>query len=349
MPPGVLPCIAGLPPPWSSWLVGCSRFKLFSTIALARGLQRRVLSHHTAPPLSSRRMATPSARALSTSEADGGACLGEGDAASESAVVEVERKLFLTAGQCQSLRSSLSVRGEKSFWDVYYDGPGYPLTTQDWWLRQRGRAWELKVPWTAGQALAATQSYEEVADEGGIARRLLAAGLLGEECASAVPSRAAAAGISECPVGLETMLAEAGIVPFAKLYTERVSAAADAAALAAYGVTSLQLDMDIVTYDAAFAESSVRPSSQDLAPFVIAEVEVMAPKAQGAVDLAVASVDKFLASHGLQDAPKAHSKLIEYMLRFRPEHLEALGVAGVVPKEKLAKLKANVASRLRSE
>jgi len=104
-----------------------------------------------------------------------------------------------------------------------------------------------------------------------------------------------------------------------------------------------RVDLDTVTYDPALAEpGTVQPGKA--VPFVIAEVEVMAPRRQDAVDAAIASLEAFLMSHGLQEAPKAHSKLIEYLLRFRPEQLAALGRAGVLSLDHLVQLRASMAT-----
>lgn len=268
--------------------------------------------------------------------------------------IEIEKKVFLTEEQRHMLWSSLPAHAAKIFCDIYYDGPGFPLTTRDWWLRQRDGAWELKIPWSTGHGETSTHSYEEVVEDDAILFRLAAEGLLDIVDRSDAPAVAAAAAAlagaaAACqdatslpharPVLAHAL--EAGcITPFARLHTERVRLRAEDADLAAFGVRSLHVDMDTVTYDAAFAEPEALRVAGDCKPFVIAEVEIMAPKEQGAIDAASEALDAFLRGQGLQDAPEAYSKIIEYLLRFRPAHLEALVVVGLVSRERLARLRA---------
>lgn len=259
--------------------------------------------------------------------------------------VEVEKKLFMTLEQQRALLASFPSKASKAFTDVYYDGFQYSLTSRDLWLRRRDTTWELKVPWAPEQGLGNTQSYEEISTEDAILERLLARGLLGTETSSRDPHA-----VDHSAGVLEQVLANKGINPFAKLHTERVSLEVDLNTAMACGADSLHIDMDVVTFDPAFAEDlELHGAGQATAeaPFVIAEVEIMTPKQQELIDAATAALDKFLVSWGLCDARQAYSKLIEYLLRFRPAHLDALSVAGVIPAGKLAQLREGRLSVLR--
>jgi len=252
-----------------------------------------------------------------------------------SATIEVEKKIFLTATQRKALaeRSDFHVQDTESFWDTYYDGPGFSLTCKDLWLRKRDSAWELKVPWESCLLIKDKQTYEEVVEEREILEKLKHDGIVASSIENnAVPEAGR----------LEEACHIAGILPFARLHTERVSLRADPH-LVSTGESPLclRIDLDTVHFDASFAES-VNLQQADLAdcPFVVAELEVLAPNNKEAVDSAAIAIDNFLLSAGLETAPKAYSKLLEYLIRFRPQHVEQLSLAGLLPKEKMMHLRA---------
>lgn len=241
-----------------------------------------------------------------------------GSALAPEPLVEVEAKLFLNARQRERLTGQLQPIGRKHIRDTYYDTVDYALTRRDWWLRQRGEAWELKVPWRSMEsAKPAVHTYEEVEELEGIRTRLAELGTW-----------------SDSSPGNEFAehLAANGVVGFARICTERVSLQADGAVAAALGVRSICVDLDTVDFDPVFAEAGT--SGLPATPFVLAEVEVMAAKEPGAVQAAEAAVQQFLASHGLQSS-RAYGKLVEYLVRHRPKHLAALDAAGVVTREEL--------------
>lgn len=240
--------------------------------------------------------------------------------------VEVERSIFLSELQLRRLHDDLQPHAEASFVDTYYDSPGYALTLREHWLRQRDTVWELKVAWNAsgswpGQALKRTQAYEELTEPAAILRRLRAAGLL-----SARPAT---------EVGLAAALEAEGIQPFAILATQRTSLRSSAEEAFALGVAAVKVNIDVVSFDVALpretADLRQRDSDARARSFNLAEIEVVVHGSPDAVSKADGAIDLFCLEHGCQDAHEAHSKLLEYMARFRPTHLAALTAAGVVP------------------
>ncbi len=60
-------------------------------------------------------------------------------------MIEVEKKLNLTAEEEARLLHGATFLGEKTFTDIYYDTADYALTREDKWLRERDGKWELKI------------------------------------------------------------------------------------------------------------------------------------------------------------------------------------------------------------
>lgn len=83
-------------------------------------------------------------------------------------MIEVEKKFMLGEGDEARLIVGAEFVSEKEIHDVYYDLPGYPLSIQEKWLRQRDGRWELKLPLTVvGQPRLADQ-FRELETEGEI-------------------------------------------------------------------------------------------------------------------------------------------------------------------------------------
>lgn len=81
-------------------------------------------------------------------------------------MIEVEQKFLVDRDQLENLLKTVRFIKEFSFVDTYYDTPDYALSKDDIWLRQRDRAWELKVPLDGQKKDYLTNQYEEiVADE----------------------------------------------------------------------------------------------------------------------------------------------------------------------------------------
>ncbi|AKM84637.1 TPA: hypothetical protein DHW58_02415 [Patescibacteria group bacterium] len=82
-------------------------------------------------------------------------------------MIEIERKIKLSEQDEARLTEGAELMSEKTFADVYYDGPDFALTTQDKWLRSRAGRWELKVAVHESLERQADQ-YDEIEDEAGI-------------------------------------------------------------------------------------------------------------------------------------------------------------------------------------
>lgn len=79
-------------------------------------------------------------------------------------MIEVEKKFLLEESDIGRLSDGADFVSKKTFTDVYYDTPGYLLTSKDHWLRIRNARPELKVPMSEVLTRKAEQ-YEEVEDE----------------------------------------------------------------------------------------------------------------------------------------------------------------------------------------
>lgn len=242
-------------------------------------------------------------------------------------LVEIERKFFLTGGQQATLRSSLETLSEKELDDTYWDAPGYPLTTRDWWLRQRNGAWELKVPWARAQ-IGGAESFEEFEGDAAVLNRLRDDGF----------ALTSAGGAS-----IEDILRDSSFVPFARLHTARVSLRGSESA-AATGLGPMKVDLDTVVFDPELAELGVVVDESQGLSFAVAELEVMASRDKAEVTKATEALEAFVRELNLEGAPVAYSKLFEYLARFRPRHLAAMSDAGVVPLESFEQLRATAAA-----
>eukprot|EP00124_Ichthyophonus_hoferi_P001640 Ihof_evm1s91 gene=Ihof_evmTU1s91 len=88
--------------------------------------------------------------------------------------VEVEMKFQLTSSIEDKIKSTSIGFKEKEFVDVYYDtANSYQLSSKDWWLRQRGGAWQLKFPNKDSYGFGALDVYVEVEKEKEIREQLL--------------------------------------------------------------------------------------------------------------------------------------------------------------------------------
>jgi adenylate cyclase class IV len=79
-------------------------------------------------------------------------------------MIEVEKKFKLSEGDLDLLLSGAVFISEKEFCDVYFDDGLYSLTTNDIWLRKRGKVFELKLPVSKIRSVD-TDQYEEISDE----------------------------------------------------------------------------------------------------------------------------------------------------------------------------------------
>jgi len=236
--------------------------------------------------------------------------------------VEIERKFFLTAGQQAALRSSLETHSKKELADTYWDAPGYPLTRRDWWLRQRNGQWELKVPWAQTQRLA--ESFEEFEGDAAVLTRLREDGFAGLPVNSA---------------STEEELRNLSFAPFARLHTSRVSLRGGGGAVVE-GLKPVNVDLDTVVFDPELAEKDIVIDESQGFSFAVAELEIMAQADKVEVAKATEALNSFVQELDLTDAPPAYSKLLEYLARYRPQHLAAMREAGALPSDCLDQLKA---------
>ncbi|MDP3784777.1 MAG: CYTH domain-containing protein [bacterium] len=79
-------------------------------------------------------------------------------------MIEVEKKFILSKEDEARLTEEAEFLGEKTMEDAYYDTADYTLTSQDIWLRERDRRWELKLPLHKGAERLGDQ-YRELTDE----------------------------------------------------------------------------------------------------------------------------------------------------------------------------------------
>lgn len=64
-----------------------------------------------------------------------------------SAEIEVEKKYILEPHHYEALcDKATKIIAKQELRDIYYDNGNYELTLNDWWLRKRNGAWELKIP-----------------------------------------------------------------------------------------------------------------------------------------------------------------------------------------------------------
>lgn len=242
-------------------------------------------------------------------------------------MVEIERRFFLTAGQQAVLRSSLETLSEKEMADTYWDAPGYPLSTRNWWLRQRNGQWELKVPWSQAQAGPA-ESFEEFEGDAAVMARLREDGF---------------ALVSADGANVEEVVRGASFAPFARLHTSRVSLRGRQGSVVE-GVKPVNVDLDHVVFDPELAETDIVVDKSQGLSFAVAELEIMSQPDEAKVFEATEALDSLVRELDLTDAPHAYSKLLEYLARFRPQHLAAMSDAGMVPLDCLDQLKATAAA-----
>jgi len=219
-------------------------------------------------------------------------------------------------------------------WLVFYDNPAFALTMRDWWLSERAGKWLLRVPLLkpGGAAGLITSGYEELTVIEEILERV---GLVQH-------AEALRKGIVS---NVEKLLAQAGVTPFARVYTQgciyRLREKGDATEATSDETDGLILALHNMKLDVKFAEDvaissllfskgvAARESlNVSLAEFLLpggkdancsaAEHETMTKLSAGGFEFPVAS-----------QAPCPEA--VAYLQTLRPAHLRALRRAGVVP------------------
>eukprot|EP00741_Cyanophora_paradoxa_P008088 tig00001258_g7827.t1 len=244
--------------------------------------------------------------------------------------IEVERKFAVTPEDEARVERALRLRSEKSFTDVYYDAPGFPLTRRDVWLRERSGAWELKrpalLPGAGGEGGApdGVDRYEEVegrarrprprprAAAGGLARRR--ASREGYEAFARCSLRGAPAGSQMAAEARRGGGAGSGRGGGA-------SCRGPARARGRRGEGGLSVVVDAMDFG-----------------YRILEIEVMAeatpPPSRGR---RASSTPAPAASASAGARP---GKVLVYLERFRPAHLAALRDAGLLASKRLPEAQA---------
>eukprot|EP00049_Salpingoeca_infusionum_P015973 m.317815 g.317815 ORF g.317815 m.317815 type:complete len:334 (+) comp15987_c1_seq2:2019-3020(+) len=275
-------------------------------------------------------------------------------------VVEIEKKFKCTPRVLHVIQQrARDVKPAVTFYDVYMDTEGFTLSQEDYWLRQRGDSWELKCPRavsssepTGGNSMSSASDttvdvYEEWTDAASILARL--------NHVTTTRSNGATESIHVDTPALQALafpwktqdMAVARLFPVARIETERTRYV-----LESQGFTSIGVDVDVVRFFDAENESDL------LGSYEIAEVEAMievgsnselsigVTSSQGQVvqrdtaklqqDLAVKALYKVLADLGVTSAHEQSSprgKVLEYIARFSPDHLNALKHSGLLQRK----------------
>ena len=248
--------------------------------------------------------------------------------------------------------------------DTYFDNSAYALTTRDMWLRQRNDKLELKWPMTLAskihgadqqspQALVGLDFYQESTDLAKIAD------VLHKSTNLLVKIPSAKCTIDETIVALEA----AGIQSFGTIHTHRVrynlcmDLPAHICSIREIPDRRIKMfvDIDTVKYNVPEGTSgsqtplTSKQTKEALSTYQIGEVEfdfsvsnntstAISNKNTPKCDKDAALSDTDQASNaaimeyvfrvmGIETAP-VRGKVLEYLARFRPDHLEALRKSG---------------------
>lgn len=132
-------------------------------------------------------------------------------------MIEVEKKFLLNSEDEARLIEGAELLSKKSIADTYYDTADYEVTLANMWLRQRGGAFELKVPLRVSDDRTVDQ-FREITDQLQISQTL---GLPADE------------------PDLAMVLKRMGYVPFMSPQTTRRT----------YRKDGFTIDLDSVTYE----------------------------------------------------------------------------------------------------
>lgn len=210
-------------------------------------------------------------------------------------MIEIEKKFILTDAQKKRLLEKAEFLGEKTFIDVYYDTPEYALTKNDIWLRARDGNFELKLPLQKNEK-GLTNQYHEIEGEEKI-RQIF--------------------GIVPKGNFLED-IQSFGYAAFCECKTTRKK----------YRKEKFIIDLDEVI----FHKDSAQGGSNHVRDFKysIAEIELIIAS-EGEIKKANDEILAFADLMGLENK-NLRGKVLEYLLRHKPEHYKALVDAGVVIK-----------------
>lgn len=240
---------------------------------------------------------------------------------------EVERKFRLAPAVRASLAARLRAAppaARSCFTDRYFDARDFALTRRDLWLRRRDAVWELKAPQPPAAAaanappasLAGVDFYRESRDWPTIAAE--ATRLAGVRLSPPFP----APGDDSSASAAETWLAACGVELFANVRTQR-----ERHSLELERGHSVRIDLDDVAFLATGNDAlQGQGGPRELSRYEIGEIELVA--AGGGMSPSAALADAF-GQLGIDTAP-VRGKLLELLVRHRPEHYEALRASGLL-------------------
>jgi len=224
-------------------------------------------------------------------------------------------------------------------WEVYFDNEEFALTLRGWWLREYDGAWLLKVPTLQlGPDGSTSVGYDELTDPPEILER---AGLKPH----------AEVMRKGHPRPMQSLLAQAKVVPFARMHTTRevyrldLGAAAapslpGAAALRSCGAL-LEVTLDAARFDIKHAENEAVAESLfqhgNTAPeflrATVAELRLSGTSGPTGAPGAEQELLAFARGRGICKPACVRGicpKLAAYLQRWRPVHMKALLRAGMI-------------------
>jgi len=227
--------------------------------------------------------------------------------------------------------------GDRGAWEVYYDNPAFALTLRGWWLRERAGKWSLCVPVYTGTTVADIRLLrcDEVTALDDILTRV---GL--EEHANLWRTGRVK--------DFTRLLAQANVVPFARLHYERrmyrlQRCGTEGASADAGSCTELGVNLDVVRLDVKYAECKAiaellfQQGNMARSSLAVAVAELMlmgsSDESREASQKACSELAACVRAIGLNNwisAREGCPRLIAYMRVCRPMHLRALLRAGAI-------------------
>lgn len=255
-----------------------------------------------------------------------------------SETTEIERKfIFNEAILSYCKKYAVSAR-DISMRDVYFDNDSFDITTRDMWLRQRNEKMELKWPVVhdivqgycgdGHQKLVGLDFYQESTDTGTIGS------VLSHLANVKVPLSTATESLQEAIKALDN----AGVRPFGTILTRRTryNVSIDLpSSLRRPDASSVKVfvDIDAVHYAQPSQELSLHPptSASSLTSYNIGEIEFnfeqCSDSRQSNKGRDEAVMHHVFSALGIEPTP-VRGKVLEYLVRFRPQHYEALRASG---------------------
>lgn len=225
--------------------------------------------------------------------------------------VEVEAKFAYSTQDVERIAAVSQLLSVKQFTDHYYDCvTGFPLTTNDIWLRQRNEKWELKMPLlSVSQQLqtptaSSVSHYKEHDDPALIISILRSCGALSSQALPFQP-----------PVqngeDLRQALASHNVFQFCALTTTRTS----------YRYKDvLRIDLDVTT-----------PSE-----YRVGELELMVGDDPDEIKKALSTIETLGQDLQLTLCPTMRGKVLQFIFQQRPEHWRCLEKSGLLRAKRIS-------------